>query len=249
MYILQSNKLAKIGASSFLALCLLLPLNFMAQKTNDVSNKALVQLFREWRAFEVPPLREGVPDYSQQTFDQRQPAYTTLRNRLESLPKENWSVEAQVDWQLLWAEMNGYQFNYQVLKPWQRDPAFYKSIWAYKSDVPAHEGPTSHFVIELWHYTFPLNKEERKKLISDLQRIPDFNQQAQKNLTGNAKDLWIAGIRDIENQSQLLSAILLKPGVAKDKKLVLQINAAKASTDAFIVWLKKKLLKKAVLPG
>lgn len=244
MYILQSNKLAKIGASSFLALCLLLPLNFMAQKTNDVSNKALVQLFREWRAFEVPPLREGVPDYSQQTFDQRQPAYTTLRNRLEGLPKENWSVEAQVDWQLLWAEMNGYQFNYQVLKPWQRDPAFYKSIWAYKSDVPAHEGPTSHFVIELWHYTFPLNKEERKKLISDLQRIPDFNQQAQKNLTGNAKDLWIAGIRDIENQSQLLSAILLKPGVARDKKLVLQINAAKASTDAFVAWLKKEAPKK-----
>ena len=55
MYILQSNKSAKIGASSFLALCLLLPLNFMAQKTNDVSNKALVQLFREWRAFEAPP--------------------------------------------------------------------------------------------------------------------------------------------------------------------------------------------------
>src|SRR5210317_540641 len=244
MYIIQSNKLAKIGASSFLALCLLLPLNFMAQKTNDVSNEALVQLFREWRAFEVPPLRDGVPDYSQQTFDQRQPAYTTLRNSLEGLPKENWSVEAQVDWQLLWAEMNGYQFNYQVLKPWQRDPAFYKSIWAYKSDVPAHEGPTSHFVIELWHYTFPLNKEERKKLISDLQRIPYCNQQAQKNLTDNAKDLWIAGIRDIENQSQLLSTILLKPGVAKDKKLVLQNKAAKSSTDDLVAWLKKEAPKK-----
>ena len=249
MYIIQSNKLAKIGASSFLALCFLLPLNFMAQKTNDVSNQALVQLFREWRTFEVPPLREGVPDYSQETFDQRQTAYTTLRNKLESLPKENWSVEDQVDWQLLWAEMNGYQFNYQVLKPWQRDPAFYKSIWAYKSDVPAHEGPTSHFVIELWHYTFPLNKEERKKLISDLQHIPDFNQQAQKNLTGNAKDLWIAGIRDIENQSQLLSAMLLKPGVAKDKKLVLQINAAKSSTDTFVSWLKKEAPKKRGASG
>ncbi|MGA0049298.1 MAG: hypothetical protein ACO3GY_08775, partial [Flavobacteriaceae bacterium] len=61
MYIIQSNKLSKIGASSFLALCFLLPLNFMAQKKNDVSNEALVQLFREWRTFEVPPLREGVP--------------------------------------------------------------------------------------------------------------------------------------------------------------------------------------------
>ena len=216
----------------------------MAQTTYENQSDALVELFKEWRTFEAPPLIDGVPDYSQESFDARQAGYTVLREKLEGLPKEKWSVEAQVDWQLLWAEMNGYQFNYKVLKPWQRDPAFYKAIWTSKSDVPAHEGPTSHFVIELWQYNFPLNKEDRKKLISAIQRIPNFNQQAQKNLTGNAKDLWIAGIRDIENQSQVLNEMLLKSSIARDKKLALQIKAAKSSTDDLVAWLKKEAPKK-----
>lgn len=239
-----SNRSIQIKASSYWFLCFLLPLNFMAQTTYENQSDVLVELFKEWRTFEAPPLIDGVPDYSQESFDARQAGYTVLREKLEGLPKEKWSVEAQVDWQLLWAEMNGYQFNYKVLKPWQRDPAFYKAIWTSKSDVPAHEGPTSHFVIELWQYNFPLNKEDRKKLISAIQRIPNFNQQAQKNLTGNAKDLWIAGIRDIENQSQALNEMLLKSSIARDKQLALQIKAAKSSTDDLVAWLKKEAPKK-----
>ena len=244
MYKKISNRSIQIKASSYWFLCFLLPLNFMAQTTYENQSDVLVELFKEWRTFEAPPLIDGVPDYSQESFDARQAGYTVLREKLEGLPKEKWSVEAQVDWQLLWAEMNGYQFNYKVLKPWQRDPAFYKAIWTSKSDVPAHEGPTSHFVIELWQYNFPLNKEDRKKLISAIQRIPNFNQQAQKNLTGNAKDLWIAGIRDIENQSQVLNDMLLKSSIARDKKLALQIKAAKSSTDDLVAWLKKEAPKK-----
>ena len=244
MYKKISNRSIQIKASSYWFLCFLLPLNFMAQTTYENQSDVLVELFKEWRTFEAPPLIDGVPDYSQESFDARQAGYTVLREKLEGLPKEKWSVEAQVDWQLLWAEMNGYQFNYKVLKPWQRDPAFYKAIWTSKSDVPAHEGPTSHFVIELWQYNFPLNKEDRKKLISAIQRIPNFNQQAQKNLTGNAKDLWIAGIRDIENQSQVLNEMLLKSSIARDKKLALQIKAAKSSTDDLVAWLKKEAPKK-----
>ena len=244
MYKKISNRSIQIKASSYWFLCFLLPLNFMAQTTYENQSDVLVELFKEWRTFEAPPLIDGVPDYSQESFDARQAGYTVLREKLEGLPKEKWSVEAQVDWQLLWAEMNGYQFNYKVLKPWQRDPAFYKAIWTSKSDVPAHEGPTSHFVIELWQYNFPLNKEDRKKLISAIQRIPNFNQQAQKNLTGNAKDLWIAGIRDIENQSQVLNEMLLKSSIAQDKKLALQIKAAKSSTDDLVAWLKKEAPKK-----
>ena len=244
MYKKISNRSIQIKASSYWFLCFLLPLNFMAQTTYENQSDVLVELFKEWRTFEAPPLIDGVPDYSQESFDARQAGYTVLREKLEGLPKEKWSVEAQVDWQLLWAEMNGYQFNYKVLKPWQRDPAFYKAIWTSKSDVPAHEGPTSHFVIELWQYNFPLNKEDRKKLISAIQRIPNFNQQAQKNLTGNAKDLWIAGIRDIENQSQVLNEMLLKSSIARDKQLALQIKAAKSSTDDLLAWLKKEAPKK-----
>jgi hypothetical protein len=44
--------------------------------------------------------------------------------------------------------MNGYDFNFRVLKSWIRDPAFYQTIWMYQSDVPAHEGPVNHALLE-----------------------------------------------------------------------------------------------------
>lgn len=215
-----------------------------AQRYGQFQNPELVSLFKDWRAFEVPPMKNGVPDYSEASFNQRWETYTVLRERLEKFNKETWEAEQQVDWYLLWAEMNGYVFNAKILKPWQRDPAFYKSIWTSKSDVPAHEGPTHHFVIELWQYNFPLNQKRRNDLISSLKMIPELNNQAQFNLTGNAKDLWIAGIRDIQDQVEVLKDILLKPDVNGDRILVSEINKAIASTQYFVNWLKEEAPKK-----
>ena len=215
-----------------------------AQSTNKETRSELIQLFNDWRNFESPPLADGVPDYSQKSFDNRWGTFILLKTKLEGFEKDDWSVQEQVDWYLLWAEMNGYIFNTKILKPWQRDPAFYKSIWTYKSDVPAHEGPTNHFVIELWQYNFPLNEENRNNLISSLTLIPILNQQAQQNLTGNAKDLWITGIRDIQNQAKVLESILSKPNVIGDSALVTEINKALSSTNSFVNWLQKEAPKK-----
>ena len=234
----------KISKVVIYLFCFLSLLFANAQEQEAKVNRELLELFKEWRNFEMPPLKDGVPDYSKSTFDFRFVQYKKLRSRLESFSIDLWPVHDQVDWYLLWAEMNGYLFNYKILKPWERDPAFYKSIWTYKSDVPAHEGPTPHFTVELWQYDFPLNKKDRIKLLYSLELIPKFNKQAKINLTGNARDLWIAGIRDIEKQTQILEGLILKPGVAKDKKLVMQIKNAKDSTDDFVKWLKKEAFKK-----
>ena len=234
----------KISKVVIYLFCFLSLLFANAQEQEAKVNRELLELFKEWRNFEMPPLKDGVPDYSKNTFDFRFIQYKKLRSRLDSFSIDFWPVHDQVDWYLLWAEMNGYLFNYKILKPWERDPAFYKSIWTYKSDVPAHEGPTPHFTVELWQYDFPLNKKDRIKLLYSLELIPKFNKQAKINLTGNARDLWIAGIRDIEKQTQILEGLILKPGVAKDKKLIMQIKNAKDSTDDFVKWLKKEAFKK-----
>ena len=201
---------------------------------------SLEELFNEWRAFEIPPLRNGVPDYRQETFDRRADDFQKLRNTLEALAIDQWPIEDQIDWHILWAEMNGYEFNTKVLKSWQRDPAFYKVIWTAKSDVPAHEGPTPHFVIELWQYDFPLNAEQRSKFTKDIGLIPNFYEQAKENLTGNARDLWVAGIRDIETQVKVLQSILEKPGVAENEELVAAIDKAQKATIALADWLKEQ---------
>ena len=54
---------------------------------SQIKNHKLESLFKEWRAFEIPPQIEGVPDYSQETFDKRLAAYQNLRSKLETLPK------------------------------------------------------------------------------------------------------------------------------------------------------------------
>jgi hypothetical protein len=111
-----------------------------------------------------------------------------------------WTIAQQADWFVMLAELNGYGFNEKVLRPWNRDPAFYKQVWTYKSDVPAHEGPTPHYVTGLWSYSLPISAGEQTRLTNDLSRIKPFHIQARENLTGNAKELWIAGIRDIQMQ-------------------------------------------------
>ena len=213
-----------------------------AQNQNNVSQSAseLIQLFNDWRSFEQPPLQNGIPDYSQTSFDKRWPQFQALKTRLENLPKEQWPTRQQIDWHILWAEMNGYIFNYKVLKSWERDPAFYKSIWTDQSDVPAHEGPTHHAVTEVWQYSFPLDQASSKKMVASIQIIPGLYAQAKKNLTGNARDLWIAGIRDHQGQYKDLEALLLAPGVGQNTALVSVIHEAMKSTEDFVNWLTKE---------
>ncbi|MGD1889048.1 MAG: hypothetical protein ACFB15_00315 [Cyclobacteriaceae bacterium] len=220
--------------TSLLLFCLLFPLASF-QALNDYQE--LVALFKEWRAFEQPPLRDGAPDYTAETFEKRQPRFEELRAQLMDLDTAGWPINQQVDWYIVWAEMNGYEFNHRVLKPWVRDPAYYKSLWTARSDVPAHEGPTHHMTTEIWMYEFPLSAEEKERLLSDLRVIPPLNEQAKQNLTGNARDLWVAGIRDIHTQSRDLQAILDQPGVADDSDLTQAIEAAVVSTDDLASWL------------
>ena len=206
--------------------------------SQDTSRDSLENIFTEWRSFEKPPKYRGAPDYRKKTFDSRMIEFEQLRKRLNEVDKASLDTESQVDWTLIWAEMNGFEFNYNILKPWERDPAFYKSLWMNRSDVPAHEGPTHHMVVEVWQYDFPLSRQQSKKLTNELSIIPEFNQQAKTNLTGNARDLWIAGIRDID--TQVLNLELLKnfPGVKEHKDLILIIDESISSTKSLSKWLK-----------
>ena len=206
--------------------------------SQDNNREELETLFNDWRQFEFPPVKKGAPDYSYETFRDRMPEFRKLRERLIEIDKSQLDIESKIDWTIIWAEMNGFEFNFRVLKPWERDPAYYKSVWMYRSDVPAHEGPTHHGVIEIWQYDFPLSKSESSKLDKQLQVIPILNEQAKSNLTGNAKDLWVAGIRDIDRQTIDLKSILNYPDVNNDKSLVNTINKAIESTESFSEWLK-----------
>lgn len=231
------------------SISLILVLSFSCQNSSNqvaeiektqATYSDLVKLFKEWRTFEKPPLLDGAPDYTKATFEKRWPNFQSLQAHLLSLDTAGWSIPEQIDYRIVWAEMNGYDFNHRILKPWERDPAYYTSLWSERSDVPAHEGPTHHGILELWQYSFPLNDESRTKFLEELQSIPSLNKQAESNLTGNAKELWAAGIPTIANQAEELKTIFDLEGVKEDAEIVAAVEKAILATEEFVAWLEKE---------
>ncbi len=199
----------------------------------------LLALFTEWRSFEQPKPRNGAPDYTAATLERQHAELKSWQARLAAIDPGGWPVERQVDWHLVRAEMNGFDFNLRVLKPWQRDPAFYKTVWTEQSDTPAHEGPTHHQAVELWTYAFPLSPAAEAELAAGLGIIPPLLEQARMNLTGNARDLWVSGVGTLRQQVADLDALAGSlPGATPALRQAL--HEARQATVEFVSWLEQQ---------
>jgi len=196
----------------------------------------LLNLYADWTAFERPPMLDGAPDYTAETFARRHEELKQYQTRLSAFDSSGWPVDQQVDYALVGAQMNGLDFYIRVLQPWARDPAFYKSVWTGQSDTPAHEGPTHHAVVELWTYAFPLSAPDEARLADELSGIPPLLTQARRNLTGTARDLWITGAGTMREQIADLTALAERvPGAGA--ALTSAIDAARTATAEFAGWL------------
>ncbi len=245
MSVLFNHKMRAIIMKKYPVIHYILVIFFLLTLNSQISAKEeksdsytqLVKLFKQWRAFEKAPFFNGAPDYRKDSLNIRYGLFKKYKERLDNIDHNNLTLEQKVDWYVVLAEMNGYDFNYRILQPWARDPAFYKTIWMHQSDVPAHEGPTHHALTEVWQYDFPLSDEQQKKLIEDVSVIVPLMAQAKENLTGNAKELWIAGIRDIKQQSQDLTQLAEMCGDDVTQQLKIAIAQAKIASDDLVIWL------------
>jgi hypothetical protein len=237
----------------FIIYVLLMGTNQMHGQQNNpqpLAYRELVELFNNWRDFENPPRLNGAPDYTADRFKKDHTAFEDLQNRLTQIAIDDWPIPYQVDWHVVRAEMNGYDFNYRVLRPWVRDPAYYQTVWMYQSDVPAHEGPTNHATLEFWTYAFPLSSADQTRITNDLKVIPALLDQAQGNLTGNARDLWVAGIENFKQQVVDLNEIAEKLKLSKDQgDLSVSLENALTATTDFIIWLQEQAPDKTGASG
>jgi len=241
---------ARIARHLGLALILLLfagqglaaaPAERPAPRTKATGYADLLALYAEWQRFAPPPRVAGVPDYSLATMRSKAAGLKRMHARLDGIRTTGWPVAEQVDYELLRAEMNGLDFNLRVLLPWARDPAFYATLETEESDTPAHEGPTSDALVELWQYTFPLTPAAAQKLAGELRAVPPFLKQARVNLTGNARDLWTAGIGTVRAQAENLRELELRIAKATPgSDLGEAVRAAEAATDDFAHWLEQQ---------
>jgi len=214
---------------------------------------SLVKLFEQWRDFEHPTLHDHVPDYGASAMAAKAAALPQWRQKLEAIDTKGWPREQLSDYQLVKAEMNGLDFNLRVLRPWARDPAFYVSVWAARTDVPLREGPIVYPEIELYTYRFPLSAEAQLELTQRIDAIPALLAQAKQNLKGsNARDLWVFGVQELRSQAAALDALAAGTLTvstlegsqhadisAATPELKSAIAHARAATDDFIAWLEK----------
>lgn len=208
----------------------------------------LTRLFAEWRAFQLPKLIDGVPDYSAPAMSAQHwelPAYT---RRLAAIETNGWPISQQVDWHVVRAEMNGLDFDHRVLRPWANNPAFYVTVFLDRSDQPAREGPHAYDAVEIWNHKFPLTAERAAEMQSALRIVPKLLEQARKNLVGNGRDLWIYGTREVREQSLALNrlASLIDNTSAELKS---DIARAKDATDQFVGWLEAQAPSKTAPSG
>lgn len=231
-----SRTLAALALCATLSLSLVAPAPARGAAPQTDTHAGLVDLYHEWRQFEAPPLTDGVPDYTAAAMAARYEALPQWMYRLRGIDISDWSVPEQIDWHLVRAEMNGLDFDHRVRQPWARNPAFYVMVYAAQSDVPAHEGPVIHTWIDLWTYEYPLSAADAAELAERIGTIPAVLEQARGNLTGNARDLWEAGIRSFQGQSRDLARLRERvAGTSAD--LDAAIDAAIAASDAFRDWI------------
>ncbi len=196
----------------------------------------LTSFFEAWRQFRAPAEVDGVPDFSPEAIARQWNDLSAWKAAHESFDIESWPVSEQVDWHLVRAELNGLQFDHEVLRPWERDPAYYTYFYPSPTDVPSREGPMIEGSLEVYYYDYPLSDEDTEHIEAGLKMMPDLYAAAHGFLTGNAQELWLKGIVSIREQSGALNDYAERmngerPGIAQAAR------EASAASEDFADWL------------
>jgi hypothetical protein len=199
----------------------------------------LIALFREWREFVKPNVGGGIPDYSAAAMKAQYAGLDKWRARLAGIDPSGWIPSRRSDYEIIRAEMNGFEFDHRVLRPWSRDACFYTVVQDSPPDVPSREGPELHGTLLLFAYSFPLPAGDIPVFQAKLQAIPGILEQAKVNLVEDAKDLCFLGIR-VKKEESAVFVNLARTLAKHHPDLVGDAERAKNAVDEFRGWLEEK---------
>jgi hypothetical protein len=208
---------------------------------------ALLALFEEFRELIKPAIVDGAPDFSSAAMATQYGALQGLQKRLAAMNIRNWSVERQVDYHVVRAEMNGVEFDHRILKPWARDPGFYNlTDGIYPRLLVHHSRSLANW--GLYQPAVPLSEDGVVDFRARLRTVPKLFAQAKNNLTGAAGDLATIAIRVKEKDIQLLNGFRSQ-FAEHHPELVPDVGAAIAATEDYRDWLTDNKGRMTALAG
>lgn len=216
-----------------LTVCLFAGLSVHAEAAPGGGYQDLLTFYKDFRSFQKPKIVNGVPDYTGAAMAAQQRELETYKKRLAAIDPSAWPIPQQVDYQIVRAEVNSLDFDHRVMKPWSNNPGYYVTFFTEESDQPKREGPQAEGAIEYWSYKQPLAAADAAKIEAGLRAIPGLLQQAKGNLTGNQRDIWVWGTKNLKQQS----TELVEVAKAAPASLQASLSAAKKATDDLTAWL------------
>ncbi len=209
--------------------------------SNDYAD--LISLFKEFQEFQKPKVINGITDYSATAMKEQRQGLNEFQSRLVAIDISGWPVSQQIDYHLVRAEMNGLEFSHRVLRPWSRNPGFYKTR---PFTTPFHYKPTMYESLRI--PKIPLPAEGISDFRMKLQAIPEMLKQARSNLTEAAEDLAILAIHVKKQESAILGDVATRLA-EHHPDLVPYAERARAAVDDFREWLEKNKGKMTTLAG
>jgi Bacterial protein of unknown function (DUF885) len=142
---------------------------------SDAQRDSLVQLDAALRTLRQPQTLDGVPVYSSEALSRWRSGLAALRARHAAFSTASWSVPDRIDHILVRTQLDAFDFELRVLRPWSRDPGHWVDLLA--------RAPYTQT---------PLSADARTRLTQQLRAVPRTIAAARLSLTEPAGEL--AGI-------------------------------------------------------
>jgi hypothetical protein len=142
----------------------------------------MVALYQEFRKFQRPDTINGIEDYSAATMNKRIARLDDYRDQLWEMGVADWPIPQQVDFLAVRSQIDQYDFQLRVSRPWARDPGFYVDR-----------------LLRLTFTDLPASGDKLEQLISRLKNIPPLLTAAKTNLNEVAADYAALALHNLEN--------------------------------------------------
>lgn len=229
----------------FLLICWLLllsPAIVASEPDRDVALQALAADFFEWRRVQQPVTGDDiprverpeawVPDFSPEALDEYRERYYAFLQALDQLDTEGWSIEDQVDAQLLKAAIERVHWELDVLKLPQRNPLFYLD-------------QTLGSIFELLVLSSPITASRSESILLRLEHFPSTLKSARINLDQAVRPFAEAAIETLDGIDVRLLAVqaALKDEFPAElgERLAASTKAAVKALEKYREWLRSGL--------